>query len=173
MPRPDKVAIAESTKESAQKANSIVFADFTGLNVEKDTQLRRKMRENNVEYKVVKNRLAKFSFEELGHDDLIEHLTGPTAIAYGHDDPGAPIRIILEESKKTEIPKIKVILFEGQIFTADEAQKIVNLPSRDQLIAQFIGGLNAPITNLVGNLNGILQKFVGTLKAIQTEKEKE
>jgi large subunit ribosomal protein L10 len=173
MPRPDKVAITESTKASAEKAKSIVFADFTGMNVENVTELRRKLRENNVEYKVVKNRLAKISFQELGYDELIEHLTGPTAIAFGYDDPGASIRTILEVNKKTDIPKIKVILFEGKIFTADEAQKIVNLPSRDELIAKFIGGLNAPITNLVGNLHGILQKFVGTLRAIQTEKEKE
>ena len=83
------------------------------------------------------------------------------------------MRTILEVNKKTEIPKIKVILFEGKVFTADEAEKIVNLPSRDELIAKFIGGLNAPITKLVGNLNGILQKFVGTLRAVQTEKEKE
>jgi large subunit ribosomal protein L10 len=173
MPRPDKVAVVDATKESAEKANSIVLANFTGINVERDTEMRQKMRESSVDYKVVKNRLAKISFQELGYDDLIEHLSGPTSIAFGNDDPVASLRIILEESKKTEIPKIKAILFEGQLFPAEDAKKLVNLPSRDQLIAQFIGGLNAPITGLVGNLNGILQKFVGTLGAIQKQKEED
>lgn len=173
MLRPEKVAVVDATKESAEKANSIVLANFTGIDVERDTEMRRKMRENSVDYKVIKNRLAKISFQELGYTDLIEHFTGPTAIAFSNDDPVASLKIILEESKKTEIPKIKVILFEGQIFSADEAKKIVSMPSRDQLIAQFIGGLNAPITNLVGNLNGILQKFVGTLSAIQKKKEED
>ena len=173
MPRPDKVAVVDATKESAEKASSIVLANFTGINVERDTEMRQKMRESSVDYKVVKNRLAKISFQELGYDDLIEHLSGPTALAFGSDDPVASLKIILEESKKTEIPKIKAILFEGQLFSASDAKKLVSMPSRDQLIAQFIGGLNAPITNLVGNLNGILQKFVGTLGAIQKKKEQD
>lgn len=171
MLRPDKIAVVEATKESAEKANSIILANFTGIDVERDTEMRRKMRENSVDYKVVKNRLAKISFQELGYDDLIEHLSGPTAIAYSNEDPLASLKIILEESKKTEIPKIKVILFEGQLFFADDAKKLISMPSREQLIAQFIGGLNAPISNLVGHLNGIIQKFVGTLSAIQKKKE--
>ncbi len=171
MPRPDKVAIVEETKRFAEKAVSIVLADFSGINVEKDIELRRKMREHSVKYKVIKNRLAKLSFKELGYDDFLEHLKGPTSIAFSYDEPGAPIKVILEASKKTDIPKIKIIRFEGQLFSGAEAQKIANLPSRDALIAAFIRGLNSPITSLVGNLNGIIQKFVGTLSAIQRKKE--
>ena len=173
MPRPDKVAVVEATKESAEKANSIVLANFTGINVEQDTEMRQKMREGSVDYKVVKNRLAKISFSELGYDDLIEHLSGPTAIAFSNYNPVASLKIILDVSKKTEIPKIKAILFEGQLFSGEDAKKLVNMPTREQLLAKFIGGLNAPIVSLVSNLNGILQKFVGTLGAIQKKKEED
>ncbi len=173
MPRPDKVAIVEATKEIAAKANSIILANFTGIDVERDTGLRRKMREKDVDYRVIKNRLAKISFKELGYDDVAEYLVGPTSFAFGLDDPGAPVKIILEAGKKTDIPKIKAIWFEGQLFGAEDAKKIVNLPSRDQLIAQFVGGLNVPIANLVGDLNSIIRKFVGTLSAIRKKKEEE
>lgn len=171
MPRPDKVAIVEETKRFAEKAVCIVLADFSGINVERDIDLRRKMREKSVEYKVIKNRLAKLSFKELGFDDILDHLSGPTSIAFSYDTPGAPLKIILDAGKKTDIPKIKIIRFEGQLFSAKEALMLVNLPSRDALIASFIGGLNSPVTNLVGSLNGIIQKFVGTLSAIQRQKE--
>jgi len=173
MPRPEKVAVVKATKEAAEKATSIVLADFTGLNVEQDTELRRKLREKSIDYRVVKNRLAYISFKELGYDDLLTYLEGPTSFAFSYDDPGAPIRLLLDFSRKIEKPKIKAIWFEGQLFLGSEAQKIVDLPSRPQLICMFIGGLNAPLIHLVGGLKGMLTKLVSTLDAIQKMKEKE
>ncbi len=173
MPRPEKVAVVESTIEAAEKASSIVLADFTGLNVEQITELRRKLRERSVEYRVIKNTLAHISFEKLGYHELTKYLKGPTVVAFGYDDPGEPVRIILDFSKKIDKPKIKAILFEGQLVPGEEAEKITQLPSRKQLYAMFVGGLNAPIVNFAGVLNGLLRKFVGTIDAIQKKKEEE
>ena len=92
MPRPEKVAIVESTKEAAGKASSIVLVDFTGLSVEEVTELRSKLREKAIDYRVVKNTLAKRSLESLGYADLLEYLEGPTAFAFGYDEPKAPVR---------------------------------------------------------------------------------
>lgn len=170
MPRADKIAIVEATKESAQKAESIVLADFTGLNVEEVTDLRNKLREQSIQYKVIKNTLAKISFEELGRDELLEHLEGPTGFAFGFDDPGAPVRVLLDFSKKTEKPKIKAIWIEGRVFQGDEAKQVADLPSKDQLRANLVVGLNAPIANLVNRLNGIIYQFVLTLAAIKAQK---
>jgi large subunit ribosomal protein L10 len=173
MPKPEKIAIVESTKELLEKANSIILTDYKGLTVEEDTELRRKLRESSVDYRVIKNRLARISFDELGFDDMIEHLNGPTSFAFGLDDPVAPIKVILEAGKKKDIPKIKAIWIEGRLFSPDEAQKIVDLPSKDQLISMFVGGLNAPIANFVGGLQNLIQKFVGTLAAIQNKKSED
>ncbi len=173
MPRPDKVAIVNATRESAEKATSIVMADFTGLNVEEITDLRRKFREQSIDYRVVKNTLAKLSLESLGYNELLEHLKGPTGFAFGYDDPGTPVRVILDFNKKTEKPRIKAIWFDGQLFSGEDAKKIAALQSKDQLIANFVSGLNAPISNFVRGLNSILQNFVVTLASIQKEKEKE
>ncbi len=173
MARPEKVAVVEATKKAAEKATSIVLADFTGLNVEQDTELRRKLRERAIDYRVIKNRLASISFKELGYDALLEHLEGPTAFAFSYDDPSAPVRLLLTFNKKLEKPKIKAIWFEGQLYLGNDAQKIVDLPSRPQLIGKFIGGLNAPLVSLVSNLKGMLTKLVGTLDAVQKIKANE
>ncbi len=171
MPRPDKVAIVNATREAAEKASSIVMADFKGLNVEEITDLRRKFREQSIDYRVVKNTLARISLESLGYTELLDYLKGPTGFAFGYDDPGTPVRVILDFNKKTEKPRIKAIWFDGQLFSGEDAKKIAELPSKDQLIANFVSGLNAPISNFVRGLNNILQNFVGTLAAIQREKE--
>ncbi len=173
MPRPEKVAIVESTKEAAGKASSIVLVDFTGLSVEEVTELRSKLREKAIDYRVVKNTLAKRSLESLGYADLLEYLEGPTAFAFGYDEPNAPVREILDFSKKREKPKIKALWLDGHLFRAEEARKIADLPPREQLIANFVGGLNAPITKFVGALNGILLQLVRTVAAVQAKKESE
>ncbi|HHM23502.1 MAG TPA: 50S ribosomal protein L10 [Bacteroidetes bacterium] len=173
MPRPEKVAVVESTVEAAEKASSIVLTDFTGLNVEQITELRAKLREQAIDYRVIKNTLAQISLEKVGHKELIDYLKGPTAFAFGYDDPGAPVRIILDFSKKIDKPKIKAVLFEGQLIPGDDAERLTSLPTRKELYAQFVGGLNAPIANFVYVLNGLLQKLVGTLDAIQRKKEEE
>jgi len=173
MPRPEKVAIVESTLEAAEKASSIVLADFTGLNVEEVTELRSKLREQDVDYRVIKNTLAHISLEKLGYTELLEFLQGPTAFAFGYDDPSAPVKVILDFSKKLDKPKIKAVWFEGHLIPGSDAERLTRLPSRKELYAQFVGGLNAPISNFVYVLNGLLQKFVGTLGAIQRKREEE
>jgi large subunit ribosomal protein L10 len=173
MPRPEKVEVVERTAEAAEKASCIVLADFTGLNVEEATDLRKKLRAESVDYRVVKNTLAELSFKKLGYDELLEYLEGPTALAFGYDDPGAPVRILLDFHKRIEKPKIKAIWFEGQVFPGEEAEKITKLPSRKELYAQVVGGLNAPITGFVWVLNGLLQNLVGVLSAIQRKKDEE
>lgn len=173
MLRPDKEVVVEATKKAAENASSIVLADFTGLNVEEITNLRRKLREQAIEYRVIKNTLAKISFESLNYTELMDYLEGPTGFAFGYDDPGTAVRVILDFSKKIEKPKIKAIWFDGQMFPGEDAKKVAEMPSKEQLLANFVVGLNAPIANFVGGLNNILQKFVGTLSAIKQEKEKE
>lgn len=173
MLRPEKEVVVETTIKSAEKASSIVLADFKGLNVEDITNLRRKLREQSIEYRVIKNTLAKISFKSLNYTDLLVYLQGPTGFAFGYDDPGAAVRVILDFSKKTDKPKIKAIWLEGQLFPGEDARKIADMPTREQLIVNFVVGLNAPIVNFVGGMRNMLQNFVGVLSAIQEQKEKE
>ena len=141
------------------------------VNVEALSALRRKCREASVEYVVVKNTLARIAAKEAGWEELVEHLRGPSAVAYTKGDASSPARIISEFAKKTNKPKIKVSLFEGQFYGPDRIEEIASLPSKEVLIARLLGSFNAPVQGFVGTLNGLVQKMVGTIDAVRAKRE--
>jgi len=171
MPKPEKIKAVEELTAKIKEAKSVLLTDFQGLNVEQITDLRTRLRESSVEYKVVKNTLAKISVESLGIGNMVNYFEGPVAIAFGVDDPFASIKVIKEFSKKTERPAIKAYLYEGQVFTGKEIDQLAELPGRDVLIAQLVGTIAAPLTNLVSSLNNLLQKTVLIINAIKEQKE--
>ena len=170
MARPEKENVVTEVAESLAQARGAYLTDFTGLNVEEMNELRKEFRQSSVKYRVVKNTLARRGVTEAGYEELLDFLNGPTAFAFSDEDPGIPARIIREFAKKTEKPAIKAIVFEGQIFDSSRVEQIANLPSREILIAQLLGTLNAPLANFAGALQGILSKFVRTLSAIKEQK---
>ena len=101
MPRADKVAAVAEIKENLSRSQGAVLADYRGLNVKQVTELRRQLREAGVEYKVVKNTLTIIAAKELGLDDLSQYLVGPTAIAFGYEDPVAPAKVLSDFAKRT------------------------------------------------------------------------
>jgi large subunit ribosomal protein L10 len=171
MPRPEKVAVVDEIAEKMERTQSLFLTDFTGLDVEAINELRRLLRENDVEYRVVKNTLARLAADKAGREDLKPYLIGPTAMAFGYQDPLLPARLIGQFAQKTGKPAVKVILFEGQILEKEALDRLKNLPSRDQLLAQLLGGLNAPVTGLVMVIKGLLREVVGLVDAIAKAKE--
>jgi len=166
MPRPEKVAVVDEIAEKMERTQSLFLTDFTGLDVEAINELRRLLRENDVEYRVVKNTLARLAADKAGREDLKPYLIGPTAMAFGYQDPVLPAKLIGQFAQKTGKPEVKVILFEGQILEKEALDRLKNLPSRDQLLAQLLGGLNSPVTGLVMVLKGLLREVVGLVDAI-------
>ena len=171
MARPEKELIVSEVAESLNQAKGVYLTDFTGLNVEDMNELRKTFRESSIQFRVVKNTLARRSVEEAGYEGLLEYLSGPTAFAFTNTDPSMPARIINEFAKKKEKPKIKALIFEGEIIDSAQVERIANLPPREVLVAKLLGTLNAPLTNLASTLNGIISKFVRTLHAIKEQKE--
>ncbi|MFQ5823454.1 MAG: 50S ribosomal protein L10 [bacterium] len=171
MPTPEKVAIVEEVTEQLKQAKSVFLTEFSGLNVEEINNLRKSFRGASVQYRVVKNTLARLSAKAAGCDELLEYLEGPTALAFGMEDPTAPAKVITEFAKETEKLKIKACLFEGVFVGTDQISEIANLPSREELLARLMRSLNAPISNLVLSLNGILRNFVYALEAVKKQKE--
>jgi large subunit ribosomal protein L10 len=174
MPTQKKIDLVEEYAEKFKTSKSVFMTDFSGINVDETTKLRRSFREANVHYCVLKNTLAKRSFEKAGIEGLDEFLRGMTAFAFSEQDAIAPIKVIQEFNKR--VPKdtpalvVKGCVFEGKIFGAEQADAIAKLPGRNELIAQFIGLLNAPMTNLVNVLSGAGRKLVGTLEAVKAQK---
>ncbi len=171
MQRPEKEAAIEEVAEILENAKSIFITDFKGLSVEKISALRQKCREVSVSYKVVKNTLARIAAKKAGYNEMVDYFQGPSAIAYSYKDPSAPARVVMEFAKKEEKPKIKVSLFEGTFYGPEDALTIARLPSKQQLLAQVVGGFSAPIQGLVGGLNQIVQKLVMTVDAVRQKKE--
>jgi large subunit ribosomal protein L10 len=171
MPTPQKIAAVEEVAEQIRQAKSVFLTDFSGLNVEQINDLRKSFKGASVQYRVVKNTLARLSAKSAGCEELIEYFEGPTALAFGMEDPVAPVKIITKFAKENEKLKIKACLFEGVLIGTDRIGEITNLPSKEELLAKLAGTLNAPISNLVFSLNGIIRKLVYALDAVMKQKE--
>jgi len=173
MPKPEKIALVEQVAKMASEARSIFLTNFTGLTVEEMNELRRACKEASVEFKVIKNRLAKLSFQKVGYEGILDYLRGPTAFAFAMDDPVAPAKILLDFARRLDKPKVKAFIFEGSIMEGSQAEAIASLPSRGELISQVVWGIGAPLVNLVGVFQGLLQNLVGVLNAIKDKKSQE
>ena len=167
-----KIELVEQYSQKFKEAKSIFLADFRGMTVEQANALRKEFRSAGVEYRIVKNTLASLSFKNAGLEDMSEFLSGCTAFAYSDQDPVAPIKVIKDYKKKNKEAKIEVkgCLFEGQIFKADQADALASLPTRDALLSQFVGILQAPMSNMVGVLKATAQKLAGVLESVKNQK---
>lgn len=172
MPTPQKEQVVAEVKEKISSAKSVFLTDFRGLNVQEISELRRAFSGDSVQYKVIKNTLARLSVKEAGCEELLEYLTGPTGWAFGMDDPAAPARVIKEFCGKSDKLQVKAGLIDGVLIDATRVNEIANLPSREQLLGQLAGVLNAPLGKLVYSLNAILSKFVFALNAVKEQKDK-
>lgn len=160
----DKVAALTETFKASQ---CVAVTDYAGLTVEKATKLRADLRKRDFKYVVAKNTLLKIAAKEAGYTGLDSHLKGPSAVAFGFDDPGALAKILFDFGKENQKPQLRAIFVEGQVYSGSEIERIAKLPSRDMLASQVIGNINAPISSFVGTLDGIIRKFVGTLEAMK------
>lgn len=169
---PAKIAVVNEMKEKLQSAQGAVLVGFTGLSVADVTKLRRKFREGNVEYKVIKNTLTRIAANEVGYEGLSEFLEGPTALAYSIEDAVAPAKILKEFIKetKTEALTVKVGICDGQVIDAAGVEALANLPSREELLAKLVGSMQAPISGLVNVLQGNIRNMVYVLDAVRAKK---
>lgn len=172
MARPEKEASVKEITETFQNAKSIFVTDYQGLDVEKISEFRRNCREKAVEYKVVKNTLARIAAKNAGFEQMADYLQGPSAIAYTFEDPSSPAKVISEFAKENNKPEIKMSLFEGVFYGPDKVEEIAKLPTKDELLAQMVGTMKSPIQGFVGCLGGLLSNLVRTLDAVREEKEK-
>jgi large subunit ribosomal protein L10 len=144
-----KAGTVESIVDKFSRAQSAVLIDYRGLTVAEDNALRAKCREAGVEYRVLKNTMIKRACVELGIEGLDASLEGPTAVAFGYEDPIAPARVLddfVNTSKKTQI---KAGVVGKQVMGVNEVKALAGLKSRDTVIGRLLGTLNAPIRKLV------------------------
>jgi len=173
MPTSQKMEIINDLTQKFQNSSGIYFTRYSGMNVAKVTALRRKFRENEISYFVSKNTLTKIAANNAGYEDkLNEMLDGQIGIAYVSGDAAAPARVIRNFEKENKDATLEVVglVFEGEIFSAEKYKELANLPSRDELLAMFVGTINQPMSNLVGTLNAAMSKFMGVLNSLKEYK---
>ena len=156
----EKKQIVSSMAEQFKTAVSGVFVDYCGLTVEEDTQLRNKLREAGVEYKVIKNTLTRFAAKEVGFDELDPILNGPTSLAISMTDEVAPAKVIADFAKDHQQLEIKAGFLDGKVLALDEVKTLAATPNRETLIAKMLGSLNAPISNLARTLQALVDNGV-------------
>ena len=173
MPTPQKTEIINDLTQKFKSSSGIYFTRYTGMNVAKITELRRKFRENEVSYFVSKNTLTKIAAQNAGDEDKLNNfLNGQIGIAYVSGDAAVPARVIRNFEKGNKDATLEVIglVFEGEIFSAEKYKELANLPSRDELLAKFVGTINQPMSKLVGTLNGSMSKLMGVLNSLKENK---
>ena len=165
-----KQAIVQEIADKMKNAQGTVVVDYRGLNVEEVTELRKKSRENNIDYKVYKNSMMRFAAKEAGVEGLLDVLVGPTAIAFCEDDPVAPAKLINDFAGEHKALEIKAGVVEGKVLDVAGVKELAELPPREVLVAKVLGGLNAPISGFANVLNANLKGLVVALNAIAEQK---
>jgi large subunit ribosomal protein L10 len=169
MKRAEKEQLVSELRDKLQGAKSLYYTDFTGLNVKRMTELRRRLKRAGVEYVVIKNTLALRAVNESG---LVgERLRGPTGLVFGAD-PVAAAKVLTDFAREFEQkPSVKGGMLEGKSVDAAQVKQLVSLPSREQMLADLGAGLQSPMAAFVGALNGLLYMFAGALDALKSQRE--
>jgi large subunit ribosomal protein L10 len=166
-----KQVMVEELAEKLKNAVSGVLADYRGITVENDTKLRRELRAAGVEYAVIKNSILRRACEKVGFEGLNSSLTGTTALAISATDPVAAAKILSKYAAGSKgAYTLKAGFVEGRVLNAAAVEELATLPSREELVAKVLGGLNAPITGFVHVLNANLRGLVVALNAIAEKK---
>jgi large subunit ribosomal protein L10 len=166
MARPEKVEQVDLLTEKLRTAKAAVLTDYRGLTVGQLQDLRGRLRSQEVEYRVVKNTLARRAAVEAGHEEFQDLLNGPVAIAFGYSDISAPARVLGEYTRQTRL-KLDIVggLIEGRVMNPEQVRQTADLPSREVLLAQLLGTLQSPIAQLVATIQAPVQQLVGLLEA--------
>jgi large subunit ribosomal protein L10 len=152
-----KQPVVQEIAEKIKDAQALVLVDHRGLTVAQDTELRKKLREEGVSYKVYKNTMMNFAFEGTDFAQLKDLLNGPSAMAVSATDPAAPARVLYEFAKKAKALEIKGGVIEGKFYDAEAMTEIATIPSREVLLSRLLGSMQSPIANLARVLNQIAE----------------
>ena len=155
MPTEAKREAVADLSERLRRAAIVIATDFSGLKVNQMTELRNRLREQGVEYRVVKNRIASIAAGESGVEAFRDILEGVTGVVLGYDDPIAAAKAVSDFVRQTRADlKVRKGVMDGALLSEAQVVTLAALPGRDELIARLLGQMNAPISGLVNVLSG-------------------
>ena len=169
MKRTEKEQLVAELSQKMKNAKALYYTDFTGLNVKRMTELRRRLRKAGVEYVVIKNTLALRAVNDSGLTG--ERLRGPTGVVIG-TDPVAAAKVLNDFARENEQkPQVKGGMLDGRPLSTEQVKQLASLPSREQMLAELGAGLQSPMAAFVGALTGLLYMFAGALEGLRTQRE--
>ena len=169
MKRPEKEQLVVELRQKIEGAKALYYTDFTGLNVKRMTELRRRLRKANVEYVVIKNTLALRAVNESG---LVgERLRGPTGLVMAKDGVVAAKLLTDFAKENDQRPTVKGGLFEGRTIDAKQVTTLAKMPSREQMLSELGASMQAPMAQFAGAMSSLLSMFAGAVEALKVQRE--
>ena len=165
MNRKDKEQVVSDLGDKVKGLQSVVLTNYRGLNVEQMNHLRHRLREEKISYRVVKNTLMRLASKGTDLEKLRDYFEGPTAIAISYGDPILLAKILSEFLKTQTSFEIKVGLIQGRVVRPEELKALATMPSREVLLAQILGGIQMPGSQLGGIILSALQQVLGVIQA--------
>lgn len=166
MNKAEKAEIIASVAEKLDNATGLYLLDYKGITVEEVNELRREFRKSNVEYRVVKNTLARLAIDRVQkYEKIKDYLVGMTGLAITKDDPVAPAKVIKKFRDKFNKLELKACYIENSFYEGSRLEELANLPSKPEIISAIIGSLHSPISGVVGAINAVMRDLVGVLDA--------
>jgi large subunit ribosomal protein L10 len=170
MSKTERQTTVDALAEQLRASPTVYVTDFSGLNVLRMTEFRRRLRAAGVTYVVVKNTLAQRALAANAVTGLDGHLKGPTGLVLAGKDPVAAAKVLTDFAKEFEKPAVKAGLVDGKTVTPDQVKRLASLPSREQLLGQLGGAFQAPLAQFAGVMNGLLYQVVGALEALRSQR---
>ncbi len=168
-----KLELSKRLSEQLEDAIAIMVFSYTGLTVKEMEDIRNSVKEIGASFNVIKNSVVEKAIEGSKWESLKEHLKGANAYALSFDDPAALAKVLVGKAKDYKKLEAKVGSLDGKIIDAKQIVALSKLPSKEVLLAQLLGTLNAPITGFVNVLAGNIRNLMYVLKAIEEKKGKE
>ena len=167
MPTRQKADKIDELQDAIKRAKVAITTDYRGMKMADLSVLRRRLREANVDLTVTKITLARIAAERAGRPRLTEAMVGPTAIAFGYGDEADAARILAEyvRTSRLTLSITGGLLGDSRVMTAADVNNLATLPSRDVLMAQVMGGMQAPLASFMGGLNALMGQFVWAIQA--------
>ncbi len=165
-----KSKVVDDLKQKIGSSSVLLISDYRGVTVKQITELRKKLRAEESEYKIVKNTLLRRAFSDAGLEQLNQHLQGPIGLLLGYKDPVGPLKALVEFMEEAEKGEIKVGLIEKAVVDSKGVKAMAKLPPKEVLLAKVVWGFQAPIYGLVNVLQGTIRKLVYALNAVKEKK---
>jgi large subunit ribosomal protein L10 len=163
--RQEKQAVVDELRSKLEGSKAAILTDYRGLKVTEITELRQKLKEEGVEYRVVKNSLTRLALQGTAAAALEDHLSGPNALALCYEDELTPAKLLLDYAKGNDKLEVKAGVLAGRLMLQEDMKKVVTLPSKEELQAQLLGIISMLPSRLLGVMNAVPRDFVGLLAA--------